>query len=80
MVGTVKKSMETILFTWLSRKVLQVREGGLLPRTIHLLTLVSPMSISYIRVYENHSLSQVRDHPAMGFALMLIRSMSMLFH
>ena len=44
-VGTVKKSTETILFTWFSRKVLHVWDGGLLRRTMYLLTLVSPMSM-----------------------------------
>ena len=42
---TVKKSTDTMLFTWLSRKVFQVCEGGLLRRIMYLLTLVSPMSI-----------------------------------
>ena len=28
MVGTVKKSMDTVLFTWFSRKVRHVGEGG----------------------------------------------------
>ena len=41
MVGTVKKSTETMDFTWLSRKVRQVWEGGLWRRTRYLLTLVS---------------------------------------
>jgi hypothetical protein len=45
MVGTVKKSTETILWRWFSRKVFQVCEGGLLRRIMYLLTLVSPMSI-----------------------------------
>jgi hypothetical protein len=39
-VGTVKKSTETMVFTWLSRKALQVWEGGLRRRTRYLLTLV----------------------------------------
>src|SRR5260370_2849939 len=33
MVGTVKKSMDTVLFTWLSRKVRHVCEGGFPGRT-----------------------------------------------
>jgi hypothetical protein len=37
--------METILFMWFSRKVLHVWDGGLLRRTMYLLTLVSPMSM-----------------------------------
>jgi hypothetical protein len=45
MVGTVKKSTETIVFTWLSRKVRQLWEGGFRRRIIYLLTLVSPMSM-----------------------------------
>jgi hypothetical protein len=44
-VGTVKKSTETIVLTWLSRKVRQVWEGGLGCRTMYLATLVSPMVI-----------------------------------
>jgi hypothetical protein len=44
-VGAVKKSTETILVIWFSRKVFQVWDGGLLRRTMYLLTLVSPMSI-----------------------------------
>src|SRR6516225_5174704 len=45
MVGTGKKSTETMDFTWLSRKVRQVGEGGLWRRTRYLLTLVSPISM-----------------------------------
>jgi hypothetical protein len=41
MVGTVKKSTETMDFTWLSRKVRQVWEGGWRRRTRDLFTLVS---------------------------------------
>jgi hypothetical protein len=41
MVGTVKKSTETMDFTWLSRKVRQVCEGGWWRRFKYLLTLVS---------------------------------------
>src|SRR5262249_54086239 len=44
MVGTVKKSTETIVFTWLSREVRQVCEGGLWRRTRYLLTL--PVDLS----------------------------------
>src|ERR1700693_4926328 len=45
MVGTVKKSTETICWTWLSRNDRQVWLGDFRGRTIYLLTLVSPMSI-----------------------------------
>ena len=44
-VGAVKKSLETVLFIWFSRKVLQVWEGGLRWRTIYFPTLVSPTSM-----------------------------------
>jgi hypothetical protein len=39
--GRGKKSMETSCVRWFSRKVRQVRDGGLRLRTIYLLTLVS---------------------------------------
>src|ERR1017187_3295686 len=44
-VGTVKKSTETSVRTWLSRKVRQVCEGGLRRRTMYFATLVSPMAM-----------------------------------
>jgi hypothetical protein len=43
--GYRKKSTETMEFTWLSRKVRQLWEGGSWRRTRYLLTLVSPMSM-----------------------------------
>src|ERR1035437_4937329 len=49
MVGTVKKSIETVVFTWFSRKVRQVCEGGFRRWTRYLLTLVSPMSMPSLR-------------------------------
>lgn len=36
MVGTVKKSIETVVFTWFSRKVRHVCEGGLRRWTMYL--------------------------------------------
>jgi len=50
-VGTVKKSTDTIVFKWFSRKVRQVCEGGLRRRTIYLLTLVWPMSMPSIEQF-----------------------------
>src|SRR5215813_8471408 len=50
-VGTVKKSTETMVFTWLSRKVFQVWDGGLRRHTRYLLTLVSPMSIPSLKQF-----------------------------
>jgi len=43
-VGTVKKSTDTRLFMWFSKKVRHVCEGGFRVRTMYLLTLVSPIS------------------------------------
>ena len=44
MVGTVKKSTETVLWRWFSRKVLQVWDGGFRCGGMYLATLVSPTS------------------------------------
>src|SRR5215469_4507549 len=49
MVGTVKKSTDTIVSRSFSRKVRQVCDGGLRPRAIYLPTLVSPMSMPSLR-------------------------------
>src|ERR1039457_5402617 len=49
MVGTVNKSIETVVFTWFSRKVRHVCEGGFRRWTMYLLTLVSPMSMPSLR-------------------------------
>src|ERR1700675_328346 len=68
MVGTVKKSTETICWTWLSRNVRQVWLGDFRCRTIYLLTLVSPMSIP--------SLSNspwMRGAPQSGLARLMVR-------
>ena len=65
MVGTVKKSTDTRLFRWLSRKVRQVCDGGFRFRTRYLLTLVSPMLMA--------SLSNspwMRGAPQPGFSLL----------
>jgi hypothetical protein len=43
--GTAKKSTDTTLFTRFSRNVFQVWDGGLVRRTMYLLTLVSPISM-----------------------------------
>jgi hypothetical protein len=45
MVGTVKKSMDTAVFTWFSRKFRHVCDGGFRWRTRYSLTLVSPISM-----------------------------------
>ena len=68
MVGTVKKSMETICVRWFSRKVRQVCDGGLRQRTMYLLTLVSPMPMP--------SLSNspwMRGAPHKGFSRHILR-------
>jgi hypothetical protein len=48
-MGTVKKSTETKLLTWLLRQVRQVCEGGFRRRTRYVLTLVSPMLMPSFR-------------------------------
>src|SRR5664279_1123952 len=49
MVGSVKKSIETVVFPWFSRKVRHVCEGGFRRRIMYLLTLVSPTSMPNLR-------------------------------
>lgn len=44
-MGSMKKSMESNCLARLPRKVRHVCDGGLQPRTMYLLTLVSPMSM-----------------------------------
>ena len=51
MVGTVKKSMDTVVFTWFSRKVRHVCEGGFRRWTMYLLTLVSPISMPKLQEF-----------------------------
>src|SRR5258708_21118546 len=68
MVGTVKKSIETVVFTWFSRKVRHVCEGGLRRRTMYLLTLVSPTSMPSLR-----SSPWMRGAPQSGFSRLILR-------
>ena len=67
-VGTVKKSTDTKLFTWLSRNVLHVCDGGLLRRTMYLLTLVSPISIPSFS-----SSPWIFGAPQIGFWRLIVR-------
>src|SRR5665811_2558892 len=68
MVGTVKKSIETVVFTWFSRKVRHVCEGGFRRRAMYLLTLVSPMSMPSLR-----SSPWMRGAPQSGFSRLIFR-------
>src|SRR5271169_3295035 len=68
MVGTVKKSMETIWVRWFSRKVRQVCDGGLWLRTMYLLTLLSPMSMPSLS-----SSPWIRGAPHKGFSRHILR-------
>src|SRR5260370_188025 len=68
MVGTVKKSIDTVVFTWFSRNVRHVCEGGLLRRTMYLLTLVSPTSMPSLR-----SSPWMRGAPQSGFSRLILR-------
>src|ERR1035437_2606523 len=68
MVGTVKKSIETVVFRWFSRKVRQVCEGGFRRWTRYLLTLVSPMSMPSLR-----SSPWMRGAPQSGFSRLIFR-------
>src|SRR5260370_22621328 len=68
MVGTVKKSIDTVVFTWFSRKVRHVCEGGLPRWTMYLLTLVSPISIPSLR-----SSPWMRGAPQIGFSRLILR-------
>ena len=68
MVGTVKKSTDTILFTWFSRNVRQVCQGGLRCRSMYLATVGSVISIP--------SLSNspcTRGAPHIGLLRLIIR-------
>src|SRR5260370_6835061 len=68
MVGTVKKSIDTVLFTWFSMKVRHVCEGGFRRRTMYLLTLVSPTSMPSLR-----SSPWMRGAPQSGFSRLIFR-------
>ena len=68
MVGTVKKSTDTKLLRWLSKKVRQVCEGGFRWRTMYLFTLVSPMSIPSLS-----SSPWMRGAPHIGFSRLILR-------
>src|ERR1039458_8367346 len=68
MVGTVKKSMDTVVFRWFSKKVRHVCEGGLRRRAMDLLTLVSPMLTPSLR-----SSPWMRDAPQSGFSRLIFR-------
>src|SRR5260370_10013685 len=68
MVGTVKKSIDTVVFTWFSRKVRHVCEGGFRRRTMYLLTLVSPTSMPSLR-----SSPWMRGAPQRGFSRLILR-------
>src|SRR5260370_24154147 len=67
MVGTVKKSIDTVVFTWFSRKVRHVCEGGFRRRTMYLLTLVSPTSMPSLR-----SSPCMRGAPHSGFSRLIL--------
>src|SRR4051794_3805414 len=71
MVGTVKKSTDTIFFTWLSRNVFQVCDGGRRRRIMYLLTLVSPMSIPSFS-----SSPRIFGAPQSGFSRLMVRMSS----
>src|SRR4029450_7718603 len=60
--GALKKSTDTKLWTWFSRKVRQVCDGGFRLRTRYLLTLVSPISIPSFS-----SSPSMRGAPQRGF-------------
>src|SRR5260370_1841447 len=68
MVGTVKKSIDTVLFTWFSRKVRHVCEGGFRRRTMYLITLVSPTSMPSLR-----SSPWMRGAPQSGVSRLIFR-------
>src|SRR5688500_17459057 len=68
MVGTIKKSTDTMFFTWLSRKVRHVWDGGFLRRTMYLLTLVSPISIPNLS-----SSPWIFGAPQSGFSWLMVR-------
>src|SRR5215469_4527929 len=75
MVGTVKKSTETICERWFSRKVRQVCDGGLRQRTMYLLTLLSPMSMPSLS-----SSPWMRGAPQPGFSRHIWRIRSRTSH
>src|SRR5260370_41573030 len=62
MVDTVKKSIETVVFTWFSSKVRHVCEGEFRRRTMYLPTLLSPTSIP--KLEEVHR--GCEEHPKSG--------------
>src|SRR5260370_23935761 len=68
MLGSVKKSIDTVVFTWFSRKVRHVCEGGFRRRTMYLLTLVSPISMPSFR-----SSPWMRGAPQIGFSRLILR-------
>src|ERR1039458_7947971 len=68
MVGTVKKSIETVVFPWFSRKVLHVCEGGFRRRIMYLLTLVSPTSMPSMS-----NSPWMRGAPQSGFSRLIFR-------
>src|SRR5260370_41642333 len=68
MVGTVKKSIDTVVFTWFSRKVRHVCEGGFRRRVMYLLTLVSPTSMPSLR-----SSPWMRGAPQSGLSRLIFR-------
>src|SRR5260370_26617705 len=76
MVGTVKKSIDTVSFTWFARKVRHVCEVGFRRRPMYLLTLVSPMSMPSLR-----SSPWMRGAPQIGFSRLILRiSLRISFH
>src|SRR5258708_2116809 len=68
MVGTVKKSIDTVVFKWFSRKVRHVCEGGFRRWTMYLLTLVSPTSMPSLR-----SSPWMRGAPQIGLSRLILR-------
>src|ERR1035437_492442 len=68
MVGTLKKSIETVVFRWFSRKVRHICEGGFRRSTMYLLTLVSPTSMPSLR-----SSPGMRGDPQSVFSRIIFR-------
>jgi hypothetical protein len=63
-----EEATEAILFTWFARNVLQVWDCGLLPRSMYLLTQVSPISIPSLS-----SSPWIRGAPQTGLSRLILR-------
>ena len=68
MVGTTNRSIAAIPFAWLRKNVFQPCDGGVLPRTIYLATLVWPISM---RSFSNSP--WIRGAPHSGLAILISR-------